>query len=215
MKNFSAFSFGKPVKQLAGNRTQIKLYYAACNVIVKCWHRDLKSAFRCHNDINWLDKFPMVLLGLRKVYKEDLKVSPAEYLYSTLLHFPGEFFTDKCPPQDRTFFLQSFKLHMQQLKPAPATQHSTNRLFVYKSLHTSLHVSRTLPKKHSLDKLILDHILRVIQKIDDRVYKIYINGDIRNISIENLKLAHMLQKDVISNPSNSQSIHSLGRTEQS
>ncbi|XP_014485403.1 PREDICTED: uncharacterized protein LOC106749940, partial [Dinoponera quadriceps] len=73
----------------------------------------LLGALRCHDSQDWLEKLPTVLLGLRSVYKEDLKASPAEYLYGSTLRLPGEFFIDEQHPEDHTFFLAPFKTHMQ------------------------------------------------------------------------------------------------------
>ncbi len=40
----------------------------------------------------WMDELPMVLLGIRTAWREDAECSPADLVYGTALHLPGEFF---------------------------------------------------------------------------------------------------------------------------
>lgn len=100
----------------------------------------MKAAIMCHQNNQWTKVLPTVLLGLRSCYKEDLKASPAEYLYGTTLRVPGEFFTHEDPPQDPNFFLEDFRVHMRNVKPAPAAHHCRQRTFCYKNLATCSHV---------------------------------------------------------------------------
>jgi hypothetical protein len=60
---------------------------------VKRFHRTLKAAIMCHADQQWTEALPLVLLGVRTSFKEDLQASVAELVYGEPLRIPGEFLT--------------------------------------------------------------------------------------------------------------------------
>lgn len=67
-------------------------YHPACNGIIERFHRQLKAAIVCHATNNWVESLPLVLLGIRNAYKEDLQSTPAELVYGETLRLPGELF---------------------------------------------------------------------------------------------------------------------------
>ncbi|GFY40090.1 hypothetical protein TNIN_423431 [Trichonephila inaurata madagascariensis] len=44
-------------------------------------HRQLKASLMCHTDSTWFEAFPVVLLGIRSVFKKDLQSSSSELVY--------------------------------------------------------------------------------------------------------------------------------------
>jgi len=48
-------------------------------------HRQMKAAFMCHAGELWAEALPLVLLGIRSAWNEDLKASSAELVYGSLL----------------------------------------------------------------------------------------------------------------------------------
>lgn len=109
------------------------------------FHRQLKAAIICHESANWVDSLPLVLLGIRSAFKEDLQTTSAELLYGEPLRLPGEFFNTE-PDFGGTPVLTEFasKLRgiVQNLKPTPASRHSNQKktTFVFKDLATCSHV---------------------------------------------------------------------------
>ncbi|XP_039302323.1 uncharacterized protein LOC113005207 [Solenopsis invicta] len=67
-------------------------YHPSSNGMIERWHRTLKTAITCHNNPEWVDILPTVLLGLRSSIKEDIKASSAELLYGTTLRIPDKIF---------------------------------------------------------------------------------------------------------------------------
>ncbi|GBP16165.1 hypothetical protein EVAR_87670_1 [Eumeta japonica] len=57
---------------------------SAYNGLVERFHRQLKTAITCHANEHWTECLPLVLLGVRSAYKDDLKASCAELVYETL-----------------------------------------------------------------------------------------------------------------------------------
>ncbi|XP_014469485.1 PREDICTED: uncharacterized protein LOC106741722 [Dinoponera quadriceps] len=171
---FESALFNALAQLLGGKRIRTMPYHPAPNGILERWHRVLKTALRCHDSQDWLENLPTVLLG--------------------------EFFIDEQHPEDHAFFLAPFKTHMQQLRPVPASHHCKQNTFVYKSLYTSSHVYlRNHAKKHTLNQAYSGPH-KVIQRIDDRVFQIDINGCSANVSVENLKPAFLLREELSATP---------------
>jgi len=61
--------------------------------MIKRLHHQLKAALMCHANEHWAEALPLVLLGIRSAWKEDLKASSSELVYGSPLRLPGDFFT--------------------------------------------------------------------------------------------------------------------------
>ena len=95
----------------------------------------------CHRSADWIAVLPLVLLGIRSSFKQDLGCCSAELLYGTPLQLPGEFFNP--PPYslaDQHVFLQNLSNHINKLKPCPPRSVSSNKPFVHPDLDSSSHV---------------------------------------------------------------------------
>ena len=68
-----------------------------------------------------MNELPMVMLGIRTAWREDINCSPAQLVYGTDLHLPGEFFeaqrTSTIPPG----FLHELQETMRNIQPTPMT----------------------------------------------------------------------------------------------
>ncbi|KAL0818761.1 hypothetical protein ABMA28_008088 [Loxostege sticticalis] len=86
---------------------------------------------------------PLVLLGLRSAWKEDLQTSAAELVYGEPLRLPGQFFQSTSnEPVDVTDFASRLKQQMVKLAPAPTSQHGSRTFYVPKGLQhctTNIH----------------------------------------------------------------------------
>lgn len=193
---FESVIFRALTKVLGGKRIRTTAYHPASNGMVERWHRTLKAAVMCHHDTNWKDILPTVLLGLRTCFKQDLKGSVAEYLYGTTLRIPGEFFTHEDPPSDPNIFLEEFRVHMRELKPAPVAHHCRSKTFCFKDLYKCSHVfvRQDAPKK-SLD-LPYSGPFEVVERINDHLFKVRINNRECNINVDRLKPAHLPTDEV-------------------
>jgi hypothetical protein len=78
----------------------------------------------CHADEHWAEALPLVLLGIRRAWKDDLKDSSAELVYGSPLQLPGEFFAPS-PAEctDVTDFASRLNVHIGKLRPVPASRH--------------------------------------------------------------------------------------------
>ncbi|GBL93088.1 hypothetical protein AVEN_216446-1 [Araneus ventricosus] len=99
----------------------------------------LKSALMTHLPENWLDALPLVLLGIRTSFKQDLTTSSEELVYGTALKLQGEFFSNT-PFTTAASFLQMLRHHVRSFRLAPSVHHGSGSVFVSDDLVNSSHV---------------------------------------------------------------------------
>lgn len=151
----------------------------------------------CQANNEWVNILPVVLLGLRTCYKEDIQASTAELLYGKTLRIPGELFDHEEMPNDPQYFVEPFRRMMQQIRPTPTAHHIRNKPFVYKDLYTCSHVFL----RDDTVKRPLEHPYsgphKIIKRISDRVFSIEVNGQIVTVTVDRLKPAYFAQEDII------------------
>jgi hypothetical protein len=89
----------------------------------------------CHAGEKWTEALPVVLLGIRTAYKEDLQSSATELVYGEPLRFPGELLVPAAPKVEVSLFIQQLRRLMDHL------QHATHR-----RPHSSTKISGTHPR---------------------------------------------------------------------
>ncbi|XP_043486016.1 uncharacterized protein LOC122513668 [Polistes fuscatus] len=94
----------------------------------------------CYGTQDWVDVLPVVLLGLRTSFKEDLRATAAELVYGTTLRLPGEYFFSDELANGPQIFLEPLREKMRPVWSAPAAYHSKDRAFSHKTLHSCTHV---------------------------------------------------------------------------
>ncbi|CAB3380153.1 Hypothetical predicted protein [Cloeon dipterum] len=89
-RQFESNLFRKFAQQFGITLARTTAYHPQCNGMVERMHRTLKAAIMCkQKDETWLDSLPLILLGLRCLYKEDIKATPAELVYGETLRLPA------------------------------------------------------------------------------------------------------------------------------
>jgi hypothetical protein len=99
------------------------------NGLVERLHRT-KAAIMCHSDEKWIEALPLILLGIRTAYKEDLQSSAAELVYGEPLRVPGELLVPAAPKVETSVFIHQLRRHMDQVRPTPAARHASPATFV-------------------------------------------------------------------------------------
>ena len=115
-------------------------HHPAPNGLVEQLHHTLKSAIMCHVEEQWTEALPLVLLGIRTTYKEDLQSSAGELVYGEHLRVPSELLVPAAPKVEASTFIQQLRCHMDQLGPTPAARHASPATFIHKDLQDSTHV---------------------------------------------------------------------------
>ncbi|XP_051155191.1 uncharacterized protein K02A2.6-like [Leptopilina boulardi] len=188
---FESRLFSALLKLSGCNRIRTTPYHPAANGLVERWHRTLKAAIMCHNNLKWIHSLSTVMLGLRNNVL-DSGASPAEYLYGTTLRIPGEFVIPEDFSANRQIFIEEFREHMKLVKPVPVEHRHKRKIFFFKDLYSCSHVFvKVGPIKKALECPYLGPY-KVIKRISDRVFEVELNGINKQISVENLSPRFLL-----------------------
>lgn len=89
------------------------------------FHCQLKAAIVCHAKDNWTEGLSLVLLCIRCAYKQDMKATSAELVYSETLRRPGQFFSspDVTPTKDLADFIVHLRAFAQNIRPQPTLRY--------------------------------------------------------------------------------------------
>lgn len=192
-RQFEANLFNELSKLLGCHRWRTTSYHPQSNGIIERWHRTLKAAIKCYETTDWMNILPLILLGLRTSFKEDIKASPAELVYGETLRLPGEFFDEPVSEPNHEFIAQLRK-HMKSLRPTQTSHHvKEKRTFIQKELQTCTHVfvrndTVRKPFQQPYDGPYL------VLKRTNKYFKLQIRNKQTNISIDRIKAAHIAEE---------------------
>ena len=186
----------KALSTLTGtSRIRTTAFHPSANGLVERLHRQLKTAIKCRNSQRWAEELPIVLLGIRCAYKEDLHATAAEMVYGQSLRLPGEFFSSS---QDTTIdnsdFVSQLRSTMRALRPISTKRHGEATTFIYKDLKTCSHVfvrydAVRKPLQSPYDGPFL------VKNRNDKAFDVDIRGKKVTVSIDRLKPAFVLTDD--------------------
>lgn len=171
-------------------------YHPQCNGMVERLHRQLKAAIVCHNTAEWSEVLPLVLLGIRAAWKEDLKASSAELVYGEPLKLPGEFFTPESTatlnPAD---YVERLRKHITRLAPTSSSTHGNSKSFYLpKNIWTSEYIFlRRGPEKRSLQSPYTGPYK--VLKRNNKTFKIQVQNKEITVTIDRIKPAYLSYED--------------------
>ncbi|UYV82121.1 hypothetical protein LAZ67_21001001 [Cordylochernes scorpioides] len=141
-REFESHLFKDLTSLIGTNRIRTTAYNPAANGLVERLHRQIKAAIIASgNTINWIDALPLVLLGIRTSYKEDLKCTAAEMVFGTTLNLPADLITNsEFKNPDPSNFATQLKNYVSRIRPQPTRQTKQNNIFSHKDLDTCSHV---------------------------------------------------------------------------
>lgn len=171
-------------------------YHPAANGIVERMHRQLKASIMCYaSSSQWTEALPLVLLGMRNTWKDDLQASPAELVYGEPLLLPGQFLSpkDDYTAADVTQYATRLRSHMAKLAPKPTSWHRNSPFYIPRDLQTSSHVF--LRQDHVRGSLEPPYAgpFEVIER-KPKYYTLKVRGKTVNVSIDRLKPAYIMKE---------------------
>ncbi len=188
-RQFESNLWGSLMSLLGTKRARTTAYHPQANSMVERFHRQLKAALKTQTDpAHWVDALPLVLLGIRTAFKENISATAAEMVYGTSLRFPGEFFS---PPSntvldDPSNFVHQLKSHMQQIRPLPPRPAHSNS----QDLATTTHVFIRQDAVRKPLQPPYNGPYPVVSRTDKH-FTIKVNGRQDTISVDRLKPAHL------------------------
>jgi len=169
--------------------------------MVERFHRQLKAAIKAQPKPDaWMNTLPLILLGIRKALKEDLKFTTAEMVYGTTVRLSGEFFTpsttDLLP--DPFTFINQLKTHFQTVRPTAPRIHQRPS-HISDGLSTATHVFIRCDGVRKPLQPPYDGPYPIVKRTDKH-FTIALNGRNDTVSINRLKPAHLDTDNSNSNP---------------
>ena len=180
-------------KVLGIKATTTTAYHPQANGMVERLHRQLKDSLKARaTHPRWMDELPFVLLGMRTAWREDPDCSPAELVYGSSLHVPGEFLPPVAPQQNTpsSEFLRHLQTSMRSALPPPPSHHGTRPEQVPANLDSTGYVyirqdgyRKPLTRPYSGPHRIVE--------VHDKYYVVNIDGHEDKVTIDRLKVAHV------------------------
>jgi len=186
---FESAIFEAMVKLIGSRRIRTTAYHPQANGMIERWHRSLKAAIMCHGTTDWTNVLPMVLLGLRNSYKDDIKTSAAEMVYGKTLQVPGEYFAAEEPTGCPDMFLQKLRERMRRVGPKPTAHHIKQKAFVHKELEDCTHVFVRVDRATRSLEQPYEGPFPIIKRLTDFLYRINYKDRPTEINIDRLKPA--------------------------
>lgn len=184
---------------LGSHHIHTTAYHPQANGIVERFHRTLKAALMCRKGIKWSEELPVVLLGLRSAYREELKCSTAELVYGQPLRLPGEFFDPPTSSLDRTDFAQELHQYFSRMRAPKTNHHSKPLVFRHRALNTCSHVFIRVDSARRSLQQPYEGPYQVISR-NDKHFEVIISGKKQIISIDRIKPAFLCEQDIENHP---------------
>lgn len=141
-RQFTSRLFAVVCRFLGARHHQTTAYHPRANGIVERLYRTLKSALRSDPSGQWVERLPLIMLGIRSATRSDFPLSPADLVFGAPLRLPGQFFdaaTLQQPAPDPLNFATRLQSYWADLRPPP-TRPSSRKTFVHPELATATHV---------------------------------------------------------------------------
>ena len=89
-RQFESALWSQLTRLLGSKRIRTTSYHPIANGLVERFHHQLKASLKSQPDTTrWAEALPLVLLGIRTTYKQDVMCTAAELVYGTTLRLPG------------------------------------------------------------------------------------------------------------------------------
>lgn len=172
-------------------------WHPQANGMVERFHRQLKAAIMANNNPDWSEALPLVLLGIRSAFKEDLMASAADLVYGEPLRLPGEFLaapTNNTQSSDPKELVTQLRRHMARIRPKPASRHDKPGSFVFKDLVDCSHVFLRQDSSRKSLQPPYTGPYEVVSR-DEKTITIHIQGKEVKVSMDRVKPAYILADD--------------------
>lgn len=192
---FDSHLFEQLTKTLGIKHIMTTSYHPQSNGMIERYHRTLKAAIMSHENSNWVETIPIILLGLRSSYKPDIGATSAELVYGATLRLPGELIANEDNNLPQNEFVKQFTTAMREMQPTKVNHHNSKfKPFVSPDLAKATQVFIRDDTVRPALKQPYDGPF-VVKKKYDKYYIVLRNGKEAKISIDRLKPAFLDVED--------------------
>ncbi|KAM0726712.1 Transposon Ty3-I Gag-Pol polyprotein [Formica fusca] len=193
-RQFEADLFKRLTQMTGSKHIRTTAYHPAANGMIERFHRQLKAAIKCHQTEDWTEILPVVLMGIRAAWKEDMNATTAELVYGEPMRLPGQFLAGKNnDAEDKTSLVNRLRSIMTKLSPA-IKRHGQRATFMYKDMDKTAKVF----VRHSAPSGALQPPYDgpyEVRNRSEKTYKIRMNNKTVNVSIDRLKPAYTMEEE--------------------
>ena len=187
---FESSLFNNLLNLLGCKHIRTTSYHPQSNGLCERMHRTLKSALRSYESHNWIDKLPLVLLGMRSSFKEEIQASPSEMMYGCAIKLPIDLlvYQEKSNVRQDSY-VDNLKRSMRLVAP-PKTRIPDQKGYIDPKLPLSTHVFVKVENKKGLMPNYKGPF-KVLSR-SDKFYTIQLEDRQDTVSIDRLKTAHLM-----------------------
>lgn len=194
-RQFEAELFQRMTQLTGSKHIRTTAYHPQANGMVERFHRQLKTAIKCHETEAWTQVLPIILLGIRAAWKDDVGSTSAEMVYGEPIRLPGQFLQDQ-KKEDRGDYdyISRLRKSMNQLRPQ-VRRHGQRNTFIFKDMASTPQVFIRHDAPTGALQPPYDGPYEVLSR-GEKTYKIRIRGKPVQVTIDRLKPAYILEDEV-------------------
>ena len=186
--NFESNLFNDMLKQIGCQHKRTTAYNPKANGLIERWHKTLKSALRNGDSHTWLNRLPLVLLGMRVTFKAEIQCSPSEIMYGYPIKLPIDLIIDTGKSDVPTdTYVDTLKTAMRTLRPPVTRKPPQQKGYIDPKMEFTSHVFVKINNRQGLQPNFRGPY-KVVER-HDKYFVININGKDDKVSIDRLKPA--------------------------
>lgn len=193
-RQFESELFKKLAELTGSAHLHTTAYHPAANGMIERFHRQLKAAIKSHQTERWTEVLPVILMGIRAAWREDLQATSAEMVFGEPIRLPGQFLGEGDNTKNNADdVVTRLRRTLSELQPR-IRRHGQKNTFVYKDLATTQQVFLRHDTQTGALQPPYDGPYKVLNR-DRKTMKIWINGRAVKVSLDRVKPAYIMEQE--------------------